>query len=70
MDLSNTGTAERWVSFIGVGVLAIVIGYFAPVPRNLRRKLHEKLEILWLAACAGAAAAAERPPISLRMSLA
>jgi uncharacterized membrane protein len=32
VDLSNTGTAERWVSFIGVGVLAIVIGYFAPVP--------------------------------------
>jgi uncharacterized membrane protein len=32
VDLSNTGTVERWVSFIGVGVLAIVIGYFAPVP--------------------------------------
>lgn len=32
VDLSNVGTVERWVSFIGVGVLAIVIGYFAPVP--------------------------------------
>jgi uncharacterized membrane protein len=32
VDLSNTGTAERWISFIGVGVLAIVVGYFAPVP--------------------------------------
>jgi uncharacterized membrane protein len=32
VDLASTGTVERWVSFIGVGVLAIVIGYFAPVP--------------------------------------
>jgi uncharacterized membrane protein len=36
VDLSNTGTVERWVSFIGVGVLAIVIGYFAPVPPRSR----------------------------------
>ena len=32
VDLANSGTVERWVSFIGVGVLVIVIGYFAPVP--------------------------------------
>lgn len=32
IDLSNTGTVERVVSFIGVGLLVIVIGYFAPVP--------------------------------------
>lgn len=32
IDLSNTGTVERVVSFIGVGMLVIVIGYFAPVP--------------------------------------
>jgi uncharacterized membrane protein len=32
IDLSNTGTVERVVSFIGVGILVIVIGYFAPVP--------------------------------------
>ncbi len=32
VDLSNTGTVERVVSFIGVGILVIVIGYFAPVP--------------------------------------
>ncbi len=32
VDLAHTGTVERVVSFIGVGVLIIVIGYFAPVP--------------------------------------
>jgi uncharacterized membrane protein len=32
VDLANSGTVERWVSFIGVGLLVIVIGYFAPVP--------------------------------------
>jgi uncharacterized membrane protein len=32
IDLASSGTVERVVSFIGVGVLVIVIGYFAPVP--------------------------------------
>ena len=32
VDLANSGTVERWVSFIGVGLLVIVTGYFAPVP--------------------------------------
>jgi uncharacterized membrane protein len=32
IDLANSGTVERWVSFIGVGLIVIVIGYFAPVP--------------------------------------
>lgn len=32
VDLSNTGTVERIVSFIGVGLFCVVIGYFAPVP--------------------------------------
>lgn len=31
-DLGNTGTVARIVSFIGVGVLLLVIGYIAPVP--------------------------------------
>ena len=31
-DLGNTGTVARIVSFIGVGVLLLVIGYVAPVP--------------------------------------
>lgn len=38
IDLSNTGTVERVVSFISVGVLAIVIGYFAPVPPKSQEK--------------------------------
>lgn len=32
VDLSRVGTVERIVSFIGVGLLLLVIGYFAPVP--------------------------------------
>jgi len=32
IDLSNTGTVERIVSFMGVGILTMAIGYFAPVP--------------------------------------
>ena len=32
IDLSNVGTIARIVSFLGVGVLMLVIGYLAPVP--------------------------------------
>jgi len=32
IDLASTGTIARIVSFIGVGVLILVIAYFAPVP--------------------------------------
>lgn len=32
VDLSNVGGIERIVSFIGVGLLMLVIGYFSPVP--------------------------------------
>ena len=32
VDLSHLGGIERIVSFIGVGVLMLVIGYFSPVP--------------------------------------
>jgi uncharacterized membrane protein len=32
IDLSHIGTGERVVSFIGVGVLTLVIGYFSPLP--------------------------------------
>ncbi len=31
-DLSNTGTVARVVSFLGVGLLLMIVGYFAPVP--------------------------------------
>jgi uncharacterized membrane protein len=32
VDLSHTGTVSRIVSFIGVGILLLVVGYFSPVP--------------------------------------
>lgn len=32
VDLANTGTVERIVSFLGVGVILLIIGYLAPVP--------------------------------------
>lgn len=32
VDLGSTGTVARIVSFIGVGALLLVVGYFAPVP--------------------------------------
>jgi uncharacterized membrane protein len=38
IDLSGSGTVTRIVSFIGVGVLMLVIGYVAPLPS--REKPH------------------------------
>jgi uncharacterized membrane protein len=35
-DLGNTGTVARIVSFLGVGVLLMIIGYVAPVPPGER----------------------------------
>jgi uncharacterized membrane protein len=32
VELDNTGTLGRVVSFLGVGLLLLVVGYFAPVP--------------------------------------
>ena len=32
VDLGNSGTLERIVSFLGVGLLLLIVGYFAPVP--------------------------------------
>jgi uncharacterized membrane protein len=32
IDLSHVGGLERIVSFIGVGLLMLVVGWFAPVP--------------------------------------
>ncbi len=34
VDLSATGTVTRIVSFIGVGVLMLLIGYVAPMPAS------------------------------------
>jgi uncharacterized membrane protein len=39
VDLSGTGTVERIVSFVGVGILLLIIGYASPVPpRNLNAR--------------------------------
>jgi len=38
IDLGSTGTVERIVSFIGIGVLLLVVGYFAPAPPKAARK--------------------------------
>ena len=35
VDLSGVGTVERIVSFIGVGLLMLLIGYLSPVPPRL-----------------------------------
>ncbi|CAM3249395.1 hypothetical protein BZK31_16405 [Pseudomonas floridensis] len=35
IELSNRGGMERIVSFIGVGILLLVVGYFAPLPPKL-----------------------------------
>jgi uncharacterized membrane protein len=32
VDLSRVGTIERIISFVGVGLLTLVIGYFSPLP--------------------------------------
>lgn len=38
VDLANSGTVARIVSFIGVGTLLLVIGYLAPVPPGAKDK--------------------------------
>ena len=32
VDLSSIGSIERIISFVGVGLLMLVIGYFSPLP--------------------------------------
>ena len=32
IDLSRVGSVERIVSFVGVGLLMLVVGYFSPLP--------------------------------------
>ena len=38
VDLSRTGTLARIVSFIVVGLLMLLIGYFAPIPPPRRAR--------------------------------
>jgi uncharacterized membrane protein len=41
VDLSSVGSIERIVSFLGVGLAMLVVGYFSPLPPRLRRRLEE-----------------------------
>ncbi len=42
VDLGNSGTLARIVSFIGVGASLLVVGYFAPVPPRMRVAAREE----------------------------
>jgi uncharacterized membrane protein len=43
LDLSQTGTVERIASFIGAGVMLLIMGYFAPLPpTKIAEMAHEK----------------------------
>jgi uncharacterized membrane protein len=44
IDLSNVGGAERIITFIAVGVLMLVVGYFAPLPPKASAKIHGALD--------------------------
>jgi uncharacterized membrane protein len=44
IDLSNRGGSERIVVFIAVGVLMLVVGYFAPMPPVARRSGEPELK--------------------------
>ena len=39
IDLSNRGGGERIITFIGVGLLMLVVGYFAPLPPKGKKEL-------------------------------
>ena len=41
VDLADIGTIARIVSFIGVGLLLLVIGYFAPIPPRSAAEVNE-----------------------------
>jgi uncharacterized membrane protein len=32
IDLSRIGSVERIISFVGVGLLMLIVGYFSPLP--------------------------------------
>jgi uncharacterized membrane protein len=41
VDLANTGTLERVISFVSVGLLMVLVGYFAPVPPRASAHKHQ-----------------------------
>lgn len=43
-DLANTGTVERIVSFMSVGLLLLIVGYFSPVPPAEEQETDKEVE--------------------------
>ena len=43
-DLANTGTVERIVSFMSVGLLLLIVGYFSPVPPVEEQETDKEVE--------------------------
>jgi uncharacterized membrane protein len=43
IDLSKTGTVARVISFIGVGILFLIVGYFSPIPPKMTDKVTDKI---------------------------
>ena len=41
IDMSNTGGVARVVAFIGVGVLILIVGFFAPLPPTNKNEAPE-----------------------------
>jgi uncharacterized membrane protein len=41
IDLANSGGGERIVAFIGVGILMVAVGYFAPMPPSKTKQSSE-----------------------------
>ncbi|MCR4301703.1 MAG: DUF2339 domain-containing protein [Sulfuricaulis sp.] len=39
IDLTGIGTIERIVSFVGVGVLMLIVGYFSPLPPRQQKEI-------------------------------
>jgi len=42
VDLSNSGTVERIIAFLVVGVLLLLVGYFSPVPPKNSREAYQE----------------------------
>jgi len=38
VDLNDVGTVARIVSFVGVGLLILIVGYLSPLPPRMRER--------------------------------
>ena len=43
VDLAQVGTIERIVSFVGVGALMLLVGYFSPLPPRAVDATHQEI---------------------------